>query len=145
MKGKYKEIDGTFYHVDTPIEICNILNSYLHTKQRIRLFYGITETGEDWCDIYDTIGYVGRSCGSIKIPLLLNNARSIGGGGILDNCIVKITINKQVVYKHPLYHCHIAQENNVIYKKTGCELIRCNNEKTANRIVSFLLGNRNAH
>lgn len=61
--------------------------------------------GDD-CNVFDAylVGYVSRSCGNFKIPLLINNSRSIGGPSILDGNIVKITIDKVVVYQHPNYH-----------------------------------------
>lgn len=89
---KYKEINGTFFHVDTPSEVCDILNDALNSSRRMRLklYYGDTKTGRDWHEENDTVGYVGRSTGSIKIPLLIHNSRSYGGGSILDHCILKI-------------------------------------------------------
>ena len=51
-------------------------------------------------------GYIGRSTGSQKIPLLIYNTRSMGGDHILDHCIVKIAtaVGKHVLYQHPKYH-----------------------------------------
>ena len=58
-------------------------------------------------DEYDVEGYVSRSTGITPIPILVHNKRSLGGGGILTNCIVKITTtgkNKWTLYQHPSYH-----------------------------------------
>ena len=63
-----------------------------HSKARIRIWYGDTATGVSWLEEYDTIGTIGRSGGQVKIPLLLKNARSSGGGGILCHCIIRIDI-----------------------------------------------------
>lgn len=85
----YKEIDGTYFHKETNIEICNILNKYLHTRNiRLNIYYGDVNTGRQWGD--KETGYIGRSTGTIKIPLCVANSRSFGGGGLLDHCIVKI-------------------------------------------------------
>ena len=100
----FKVANGTFYHANTNDEVIRVLENSLMNNKRIRIFYGDTETGRDWMEIYDTIGTIGRSCGQNKIPLLIKNSRSYGGGAILTHCIVKITIDKEVVYKHPKYY-----------------------------------------
>jgi len=101
---KYKVVNGTSYHENTSEEIIKVLEDARKHNKRVRIFYGDTETGRDWMEIYDTIGTIGRSCGEVKIPLLIKNSRSCGGGAILDNCIVKITIDKKVVYQNTKYY-----------------------------------------
>jgi len=101
---KYKVVNNTSYHENTPDEIIKILENARNYNKRIRIFYGDMKTGRDWMEIYDTIGIIGRSCGEVKIPLLIKNSRSYGGAAILDNCIVKITIDKKVVYQNPKYY-----------------------------------------
>jgi len=85
---KYAEMTGTFYKKDTPIIVCDILEESRISKKRIKIHYGDTKTGKAWGDIVTC--HVGRSTGSIKIPLTIANSRSHGGGSLLDNCIVKI-------------------------------------------------------
>lgn len=104
MENKYKVVNGISYHENTPDAVIRVLENAMRTNKRIRIFYGDTETGRDWMEIYDTIGTIGKSCGQNKIPLLIKNSRSYGGGAILTHCIVKITIDKEVVYKHPKYY-----------------------------------------
>jgi len=43
--------------------------------------------------------------GPRHVPILLYDKRSIGGGHILDHCIVKIqeTVSKRVLYEHPTF------------------------------------------
>lgn len=101
---RYKVYNGTWYCFDTPDRVIQILDNAMKNHERIRVFYGDADTGCDWCEFFDTIGYVGRSTGYMKAPLLLNNSRSIGGTSILDGSIVKITIDKVVVYQHLNYH-----------------------------------------
>ena len=103
-ENKYKVVNGISYHENTPDAVIRVLENAMRTNKRIRIFYGDTETGRDWMEIYDTIGTIGRSCGQNKIPLLIKNSRSYGGCAILTDCIVKITIDKEVVYKHPKYY-----------------------------------------
>lgn len=106
LRGKeYKQTaNGTCYHIETSDEVINVLENAIATNERIRVFYGDKETGRDWCEEYDTIGTIGRSTGSIKIPLLIKRIDSTGGGSLLTHCIVKVTQNKREVYKHPEYH-----------------------------------------
>lgn len=44
----------------------------------------------DWNEQFDVTGYVGRSTGPIKVPLLIHNRRSLGGPAILDHCIIGV-------------------------------------------------------
>jgi len=99
-----KIIEGVEFDKNTPDKVVRILLGMMGTHTRIRLFYGDSKTGRDWCEEYDTMGYVGRSTGKIKIPLLINNSKSMGGGAILTGSIVRITIDKKDVYRHPKYH-----------------------------------------
>lgn len=87
----------THYHPDTPQAVRDILESCLHdTTRRVRLFYGDATTGRDWMEENDVTG-------TQPIPLLIHNSRSMGGPGILDNCIVRILIDGVERYYHPLY------------------------------------------
>lgn len=104
MKQDYKIVNGTSYAINTPDKIIDILENAMRTRKRVRLFYGDSNTGRDWMEIYDTIGMIGRSGGKHKIPLLIKTRRSLGGGAILTDCIVKITIDKTIVYQNPKYH-----------------------------------------
>ena len=84
--------------------INEILESLVHTNKRVRLFYGDKETGRDWGEENYVTGTIGRSTGIKPIHLLINNSRSYGGWAILEDCIVKLMVNKRVVYVHPLYN-----------------------------------------
>ena len=100
----YKVVNGTSYHEETNDKVVSVLENSRINRKRIRIFYGDVATGKDWNEENDTMGTVGRSMGTVKIPLLIHNSRSIGGGGILDHCIVKITQGKTVLYQHPNYN-----------------------------------------
>lgn len=108
---KYKIVKGTAYHEETPDAVIEIIEEALHSNRTIRLrfCFGDTDTGKDWCEENYTLGYIGRSSGEIKVPLLLESRKSSGGGSLLDHCIVKIDKKKdnqmyQEVYRHPKYH-----------------------------------------
>lgn len=79
---------GTFYHRETPDEIIEILERARAERTRIRIWYGDVKTGRAWGDSEQ--GRLGRSGGPVKCPIILNNRRSIGGGALLDHCIVKV-------------------------------------------------------
>lgn len=101
-------IDGTTYHDETDAAMIILLERIRKEKTRCRFHWGDTKTGRDWGECYDVAGTIDRSTGSIKVPLLINNSRSYGGGAMLEHCIVKIThANKKnggTIYQHPQYH-----------------------------------------
>lgn len=97
----YKVVNGTYYNHKTSDEVIEILERARINKTRIVLEYGDVNTGISWGEIYGTTGRIGRSMGTIKIPILLHNSRSLGGCGILDHCIIGIreSKGKRVLYK----------------------------------------------
>lgn len=110
----YKMVNGTFYHDETSYEVIRILENardpkriyhLKHVPYRLKISFGDTKTGKAWGDV--ETGYIGRSTGTIKIPLIINNQKSTGGPALLDHCIVKIEYaNKKdggVLYQHPNY------------------------------------------
>lgn len=101
---KYKEVNGTSYHEETPEQIVSVLESCRTNNRRIRLFYGDTKSGLVWPEECDVIGTLGRSTGRYKVPLLLKTERSTGGGAILDHCIVGIKFGNVYLYKHPSFN-----------------------------------------
>lgn len=90
----YKVFNGTAYHENTPDELVTLLESLRASRTRIVLDYGDVKTGKSWGEDCDITGYIGRSTGSIKVPLLIHNARSRGGGSILDHCILSVKTSK---------------------------------------------------
>ena len=42
--------------------------------------------------------------GPVRVPLLIHNSRSTGGGELLTHCIVRITAGPVVLYSHPTYN-----------------------------------------
>lgn len=149
----YKVVNGTSYHKETPDKVVDILERARQNKTRIRVFYGSVEFGSDWLEENDTIGTVERSTGTIKVPLLVRNSRGIGGGSILDNCIVKITIDKEVVYQVENYQEPdfeiVKDDAENMYKVIDSSLsdewflYRGTREK-AQRYIDFMLGLRNS-
>lgn len=87
---KYQIVNGTAYNKETPQKLINVLESIRLNKTRVVLDYGDIKSGKSWGEVNDIKGCIGRSNGTIKIPLLIYNKRSIGGCGILDHCILSV-------------------------------------------------------
>lgn len=95
----------THFHSETPHPVRVVLDSARINGQRIRIFLGDVKTGKCWNDEFDVIGRISRSMGNskgdYKVPIMLRNSRSSGGGAILDHCIVAIaTAPGRFAYKH---------------------------------------------
>ena len=91
---KYKLVNGTSYDKRTDDELIRNLEHCRMNNIRVVLDYGDTKTGSSWNERYDITGRVGRSSGQIKVPILLHNKRSHGGGSILTHCIIGIKRSK---------------------------------------------------
>lgn len=83
---------GTYYHKDTPHGVIQALEHAREIGRRIRVDLGDPDTGKSWMEENDVEGYVGRSCGMVKVPLLLFNRRSTGGGSLLTDHILRIRL-----------------------------------------------------
>lgn len=131
----------------TPLD--HIERAY-HSKRRIRLFYGDTETGKAWAEEFGTIGTVGRSTGREPCFLLIHNARSMGGGAILMNSIVGIQCAPGTwLYRHPsldLGQWAIAPSDLPQYAAAvthnGAIHARFNRPARAERYAAFMRGDR---
>ncbi len=102
-------VNGTSYDERTPDAVIRVLENARLNRTRLHISLGHTDgpkAGLDWLEEFETHGYVGRSMGPVKVPLLVANRRSTGGGAILDHCIVRIRLSAggQVLYRHPAYH-----------------------------------------
>ena len=140
---EYKTLNGTSYDVRTPDDLIKKLEDIRLCNERVRIFCGDPATGSLWPEEYGVTGRLGRSTGSVKIPLLINNARSSGGPAILDYCILRIDSSPG---------CTIWQAKN--YKKPVVEVCGfsvcfnglvhgiCQSEQQADRLASFLAGER---
>ena len=102
---QYNVVNGTSYDNRTPMEIILILENARKTRTRLLFDWGDQNSGKSWGEVNDLRGYIGRSTGPVKIPLLIKTSRSLGGGAILDHCIVKISESKggRVLWKHKNY------------------------------------------
>lgn len=91
--------------------VADALNSAYSSQSRIRVWYGDTLTGKAWQEEHDVLGYVGRSTGKWKVPLLIANARSMGAPAMLDHCIVRVDRieDRRTLYRHAAFHTGLFQ------------------------------------
>lgn len=143
MKKEYKIVNGMSFDTRTCDKVCKILSDYYGKQTRLRFYYGDTTTGRCWMDEYDTIGYIGRSCGTNKIPLLIKTRNSNGGGAILDHCIIKITADGYTLYKHPNFNMPIVTVSGMQVLFDNDVYANCDTEKQAVRLAAFMCGERN--
>lgn len=99
-----KHESGTYYRAGTPKPVIDALESARKSGAKIRLHYGDSQTGKDWMDDQDVEGYIGRTSGPLKVPILLTRKRSTGGTAILLDNIVKLSVSGNVVYQHPKFN-----------------------------------------
>ena len=129
MTKEYKERHGMHWDARTWNYVIDVLETARRNRTRLHLSLGYTEwhaanwgnalgtlfmeeplgakeLGRDWLEERDTHGCISRSTGSIRVPLLINNKRSIGGPALLDHCIVRIRASSggRVLWQHPNYH-----------------------------------------
>jgi len=86
----YKVYQSISFSEGTPKEVMDILINCRTFKTRLKFTYGDNETGRNWNEENDTTGYVGLSTGFNRVPLLIANSRSDGGGTILTDRIIRI-------------------------------------------------------
>jgi len=147
MDKQYKVVNGTSYDVRTSDKVIELLENCRIRGIRIRFFYGAE--GRCWNDEFDTIGTIGRSTGINKIPLLIKNSLSSGGGAILDHCIVRIDAKAgkriMTMYKDESikFDHFLSTDIGTVYNQTEDRLYgRCKSGDSGKRLAAFLNGER---
>lgn len=116
----YVEKEGMFFEVgiflgrENKLKVFDNVNEALMAliirawklKFRIRVFYGDNHTGRSWDEEYDVMGTIGRTTGNIKIPILVHNKRSLGGGALLLSSVIRIDDieDKRTLWKLSNFH-----------------------------------------
>lgn len=141
---RYKIVNGIAFDERTDNRICGVLADAWASETRLRVYYGDTETGECWMDELDTIGRIGRSMGTYKIPLLIKTRRSIAGGAILDHCVIRIddVTTGRMLYQHPKFHFKEVEVRGTQVYVGGELYANTKTEGSAKRLADFLLGKR---
>lgn len=145
---KYARLpSGTCYHQETPDQVLRVLESCMKSGEIVRFFYGDTNTGQSWHDEFDMVGRIGRSTGSIKIPLIVPD-RDSGGPGLLDHCIIRIDTRYETLYQHKKFRVGQMTLTHGHDKKLPWEVFidsvlhaRFELNAEATRFMSFLQGN----
>ena len=94
----------TYFDPGTDSKAAKVLESCRTHGRKIRLILGDTSTGEPWLEEHDVIGRIGRSTGSLKVPLLIE-AGECGGTAILCACLLAIIDwgSGDFLYRHAAY------------------------------------------
>jgi hypothetical protein len=140
---QYKQVGKLSFSENTPDVVCGILLKFNRSGERIRIFLGDSETGLDWMEEYDIMGHIGNSTGNLKVPLMINNSRSIGGPEIMAENIVKITHNKEIIYKHEKYHLRELLVSGLSVTADGETIATFESEEKSMKYVLFLEGKSN--
>lgn len=97
-------LNGFVFRNGTPLATANKLIDLIKSRERVILDYGCLEKKESWNEIYDVSGYVGYTSGAygFKYPILVHNARSLGGGLIITHKILSIRLSKgkKLLFEH---------------------------------------------
>lgn len=95
---------GTWYDPDTAPEVKRQLDLAIKGGYRLRIEYGDSETGQVHGDM-QMAGYISRSTGVLKTPILVKTNRSHGGEPLLTASIVSITETPggRRLWQHPTY------------------------------------------
>jgi hypothetical protein len=139
---------------DTPQELRNVIERAYSTQRRVRVHYGDKDTGRVWLEELDVIGRIGRSSGWLPCYLLCNNARSLGGGALLAERILRMqdVETKETLYKHASYKApefevmsDCGAEDGYTFQvrtKGGDVQARFKTEQAARNYIAFMRGER---
>lgn len=153
----WRDARGLYFPANVPETVKRVITEACGTSRRLRLFYGDRDTGKAWPEENGVAGSIGASMGPCRVPLLLHNSRSDGGGSILTGCIVGIKAGQYWLYQHPsfdvgawtigapvtegyqsaVYH---NGELHAQFKRAGC----WNAANAATRYIAFMKGERMA-
>lgn len=96
---------GTWFAPNTPVAVQKLINRLIHSGETVRIFHGDRKTGRSWMEENDVIGRVGRSTGTLKIPLLVSEQDNYGGA-LLEDSIIRVIrcSDGKNLYRHPGFH-----------------------------------------
>lgn len=94
----------TYFDPGTDPKAVGALESCRRDGRKVRLVLGDTATGRCWLDEHDVVGRIGRSAGTLKVPLLIEPGED-GGTAILTNCLLRLIDwgSGRDLYRHPAY------------------------------------------
>ncbi len=94
----------TYFDPGTDPKVKRLLEQYRRSGSPVRLFFGDHETGRDWMSEFEVLGRIGRSTGTMKVPLLVAEGDRYGAA-ILTRNVLRIidAASLKQVYVHDLY------------------------------------------
>ena len=94
----------TYFDPGTASGVAHALEAGRKSGHKVRLVLGDTVSGETWLDEYDVVGTIGRSGGTLKVPLLVE-AGECGGAAILTACVLSVIDWRtgRTMYRHAAY------------------------------------------
>jgi len=146
-----KIVNGTHYHDETSDKLIEELEGARINNSRVKFIYG--KYGRRWWDTCSTYGFIGRSTGVKKIPIICPTRKSVGGDAILDNCVVQLFVGHVQVYidesmKDALNNYEYSIDYSDKFKKfylninDGEFISRHSTLTSARRLKDFLIGER---
>lgn len=149
----HRDPSGLYFAEGTPEPVKHTIARLRGKDTRVRLFLGDRDTGKTWSEEHDTAGYISASMGPCKVPLLIHNARSMGGGAILANCILGILSRSGWLYKAPNFdngqwtaapmdETHNGKRHLGAVYRDGDLYGRCSTLASAERLRAFMAGER---
>lgn len=85
--------NSTYFEPGTDPKVQKLLESYRRSGNLVRLFCGDPETGRDWMNEWDMVGRIGRSGGTMKVPLMISleeDSDGFGGGAICTANVLRM-------------------------------------------------------
>ena len=149
----YSVAGEMWFNPATPGSVMDALLNARASGSRVRLYCGDLATGKDWGERYDVTGTVGSSMGPVKVPLLIQTSRSMGGGAISADALVKIRLSagtKRVLYQHADYHTgvytsgvnirpeSVAAGYPLALYRDGKQVYGCKTQTQLNREIAFM-------
>jgi hypothetical protein len=94
----------TYFDPGTDPKVARALEKCRRDRSQVRLIQGDTATGRSWLDEHDVVGRIGRSTGTLKVPLLIEPGAD-GGTAILTDCLLRVIdwASGADLYRHPAY------------------------------------------
>lgn len=153
-KNTYVKHRDLWFNTKAPAAVCDALERAYFTKLRVRIWMGDQVTGRAWAAEHDVLGRIGRSCGELKVPLLVERGKD-GGAAVLDTSIVRIDVappwvrpdNTYSLYKHPSFHTGSwetrpaeADGYAIEVLHDGAVYARCRKAEQGKRLARFMSG-----
>ena len=163
---------ATWFTPGTPDKVKQVLaaanksfNQYGTNGTIVRIFLGDQVTGRDWCEENDVVGYVGRTSGTMKVPILLEPlilhkslCAAQCGDAIPTNCILRIIdvvagaeLYRAAHYQLPTFEI-VRDDSDTTHPfkvkrdgRDGTVCAGCKTYEEACRFVAFAMGTRPAH